>query len=177
MAISRKTTSGREGRATSSARAAVDHGRLPGRSTATSWPASRPRPARRRRPGSCAAASRADAAAGGARRPSTAALGGRPDRQRHDELAPLPGPSLWASTVPPCNSTRRLTSVSPMPKPPCERDRASGRPGETSRKFARACAAGMPGPLSRMRTMTRPPSRFDGDPDRRRRWVNTWPRC
>ena len=34
---------------------------------------------------------------------------------------PARGPSLCASTVPPCSSTRRLTSASPMPSPPCER--------------------------------------------------------
>src|SRR5271166_3028859 len=28
---------------------------------------------------------------------------------------PLPGPSLWASTEPPCISTSRFTSVSPIP--------------------------------------------------------------
>ena len=34
---------------------------------------------------------------------------------------PLPSPSLWASTVPPCISTRFFTSVRPMPSPPCDR--------------------------------------------------------
>ena len=34
---------------------------------------------------------------------------------------PRPGPSLNASTDPPCISTRRLTSVKPMPSPPWDR--------------------------------------------------------
>ncbi len=32
---------------------------------------------------------------------------------------PRPGPSLRASMVPPCSSTRRRASVRPMPRPPC----------------------------------------------------------
>ena len=44
----------------------------------------------------------------------------RRERQPHDELAALPSPSLWASTVPPCISTRFFTSVRPMPSPPCD---------------------------------------------------------
>ena len=34
---------------------------------------------------------------------------------------PWPGPSLWASMVPPCSSTSRWTRVRPMPSPPCDR--------------------------------------------------------
>ena len=34
---------------------------------------------------------------------------------------PFPRPSLRASTVPPCNSTSRFTSVRPIPKPPWDR--------------------------------------------------------
>src|SRR5688572_32048901 len=33
---------------------------------------------------------------------------------------PRPGPPLRASIVPPCISTRPLTSDSPMPNPPCD---------------------------------------------------------
>ena len=45
---------------------------------------------------------------------------------------PWPGPALVASTLPPCISTSRLTSVRPMPSPPA-RAPTSGRPGRTSR--------------------------------------------
>ena len=34
---------------------------------------------------------------------------------------PSPRPALFATTLPPCISTRRLTSVRPMPRPPCAR--------------------------------------------------------
>ena len=43
--------------------------------------------------------------------------------RRTTNSLPLPGPSLWAVTVPPCISTSLRTSVSPMPSPPCERSR------------------------------------------------------
>ncbi len=48
---------------------------------------------------------------------------------------PLPGPLLWASIVPPCISTRPLTSARPMPSPPCDRSSA-GSPARTSRRCA-----------------------------------------
>ena len=37
------------------------------------------------------------------------------------KVLPLPGPSLAAVTVPPCISTRPLTSASPIPSPPVDR--------------------------------------------------------
>ncbi len=37
---------------------------------------------------------------------------------------PLPGPSLLASILPPCISTRRLTNERPIPRPPCDFSRA-----------------------------------------------------
>ena len=76
----------------------------------------------RRRPG-CAAGARRPArcaAAGGGVAPAPASA--RRGRQAHRRpRLPLPRPSLAASTVPPCSSTRCFTSVRPMPRPPCER--------------------------------------------------------
>ncbi len=37
--------------------------------------------------------------------------------------APRPGPSLWASTLPPCSSTNALTRARPRPSPPALRSR------------------------------------------------------
>ena len=45
----------------------------------------------------------------------------REQRQAHDDSLPRPGPALVASTVPPCISVRRCTSVRPMPRPPSAR--------------------------------------------------------
>ena len=64
----------------------------------------------------------------GGSRPRLGPAGQR--RQPDDELAALPGPSLRASTVPPCISTRLLTRVRPMPSPPCERSSESVDLGE-----------------------------------------------
>ena len=41
------------------------------------------------------------------------------DGRRTVNVAPRLRPRLMASTVPPCSSTRRRTSVNPMPRPPC----------------------------------------------------------
>ena len=48
--------------------------------------------------------------------------------------APWPRPSLAASTLPPCSSTRLLTSVSPMPSPPCAALRSRRSPARTCRR-------------------------------------------
>ena len=62
---------------------------------------------------------------------------------------PRPGPSLWASTVPPCSSTRLLTSVRPRPRPPSAAvERAVGL-GEQARRRAASISGAMPMPLSR----------------------------
>jgi hypothetical protein len=42
---------------------------------------------------------------------------------RATNSAPRPGPSLRASTVPPCSSTRLFTTASPSPNPPLLRSR------------------------------------------------------
>ena len=62
---------------------------------------------------------------------------------------PLPTPSLFASTLPPCISTRFRTSVSPIPSPPCARRSGRVRPARTSRRRAAASRAAMPMPVSR----------------------------
>ena len=71
---------------------------------------------------------------------------------------PWPGPSLWAAMVPPCKSTICLASHKPMPSPPCERlsDESTWRNAE---KISVSIAAGMPGPLSRIRTIACSPRR------------------
>ncbi len=40
---------------------------------------------------------------------------------RTENVAPSPSPSLSARTVPPCSSTRWLTTARPRPRPPCRR--------------------------------------------------------
>ena len=104
-------------------------------------PGCRPRPRCRPRPG-CGAAP-GSAARRRRRRPVPPPVRGSSDRQADDELAALcPRPSLRASTVPPCISTSRLTSVRPMPSPPCDRssDRVDLR--EHLEDAAAACRAG-----------------------------------
>ena len=91
----------------------------------------------------------------GARRPGGRRLqGGQPD----GELAPLPGPSLAAATLPPCISASFWTSVRPMPEPPSER--ASERsPWANRSKIRGSSSGGMPTPVSRTRMTTSSPSR------------------
>ena len=78
---------------------------------------------------------------------------------------PCPGPSLCASTVPPCISTSRLTSVSPMPRPPWERssDRSTwvNRSKTCGQHLGRDADRRCPAPGSR-RSSALP---LDGQPD------------
>ena len=60
------------------------------------------------------------AASGSAATRSGVGASGCSGRRTTNSL-PWPGPALRASTVPPCSSTSRFTSVRPMPRPPCER--------------------------------------------------------
>ena len=70
---------------------------------------------------------------------------------------PWPGPSLRASTVPPCISTSRRTSVRPIPSPPCARSMFRSTCENISKMRGRA-SAGMPSPVSRTRTTTSCPA-------------------
>ena len=71
---------------------------------------------------------------------------------------PRPGPSLRASTEPPCSSTRLRTRLNPSPRPPSER--SSERSACANRSKTRASISrGMPTPVSRTRKATRCPSR------------------
>ena len=68
---------------------------------------------------------------------------------------PHPGPSLAASTVPPCSSVIRRTSVSPRPRPPCPP--AAPRAPCTKRSKTRDNTSGaMPIPESRTRSTASP---------------------
>ena len=80
----------------------------------------------------------------------------RTHRQPHDELA-APAVAVAARLdVPPCSSTRRLTSVRPMPRPPC--DRSSDRSTWVNMsKMRGSMSAGMPTP--RVLDAARPPRR------------------
>ncbi|EAU65834.1 hypothetical protein STIAU_5686 [Stigmatella aurantiaca DW4/3-1] len=71
----------------------------------------------------------------------------RPARsgRRTVKVAPVPGPSLCTSTVPPCSSTMVRTMASPSPSPPCP------RPVLPCRKRSKTCGkkpASMPLPVS-----------------------------
>ena len=64
----------------------------------------------------------------GRRRPAARRPGGRPAASRETgrrtvNSLPWPGPSLWAVTRPSCISTSERTRVSPIPRPPRDRDR------------------------------------------------------
>ena len=80
------------------------------------------------------------------------------DRQPHDEFAPLPSPSLRASTVPSCISTRFFTRVRPMPSPPCAFVEAWSTCTNNSKMWGSMSGA-MPMPLSRTRSTASSPSR------------------
>ena len=59
--------------------------------------------------------------------------------------------ALAAVTLPACISTNRLTSVRPIPRPPC--DRASERsPCTNNSKMRGSCSGAIPIPVSRTRT-------------------------
>jgi hypothetical protein len=60
---------------------------------------------------------------------------------------PCPCPALAASTVPPCSSTRRRASVSPTPRPACERSSVRSTCTNIS-KIRGIASAGSPMPLS-----------------------------
>ena len=66
---------------------------------------------------------------------------------------PAPGPGLPARTLPPCISTRCLTSVRPMPSPPCDRSSVRSTCVNIS-KIRGSISGGMPTPLSRTLTDT-----------------------
>ena len=97
-----------------------------------------------------AARGRSEPTAGSSDRPSrlVAAQGGR----RTTNSLPRPGPSLWAvdrrrrASRPGC-----LTSVRPMPRPPCERSRRRSACVNRS-KIRGSISAAMPMPVSRTRT-------------------------
>ena len=64
-------------------------------------------------------------------RPAAAASDWERGRRTTNSL-PFPSPALWAFTRPPCNSTRRLTRVSPSPSPGDHpADRPAGRTDRT----------------------------------------------
>ena len=71
---------------------------------------------------------------------------------------PLPGPSLCAVTVPPCSSTRRLTSVSPMPRPPWRRP-SDGSTWVNMSKMLGSISGGNADAVSRTVTTASPPCR------------------
>ena len=176
--MSRSTTSGRNVLATSRAAG-------PSWATRTSWPV-QPQQHGQAVGGVRVVVDDQDAAARGGAAASAppAPVGGlarraRPGRggRRTTNSLPRPGPSLRASTVPPCISTRLFTSVRPMPSPPCERSPARGRPGRTGRRRGAACPAAMPMPVSRTRSTASPPSRRGRQPDPARPARCTWRRC
>ena len=77
---------------------------------------------------------------------------------------PRSGPSLRASTLPPCISASLRTIVSPIPSPPS--DRASERsPWAKSVNISGSRSGGMPVPLSRTRMTTWSPSGSRAEPD------------
>ncbi len=69
------------------------------------------------------------------------------------KVLPVPGPSLSAVTVPPCISTRPLTSARPMPSPPVARSMLRST-WENMSKMRGSDSAGMPIPSSRTETKT-----------------------
>ena len=159
--MSRKITSGRRSsrpRRAPRARCATTLDLL-AESPAASWPTSRPRGGRRRPPGFVAAVGSCRCRNTCRCSPSPSAACRRPaPAATRRTRSPGRGPSLWATTVPPCSSTSRLTSVSPMPRPPWDRSSV----WSTWRNISKICESmclGMPGPLSRMRTTPRSASR------------------
>ena len=91
-------------------------------------------------------------------------------------LLPLPGPSLWASMLPPCISTSRFTSVRPMPSPPCDRADDALDLREHLEDAAAACRrdadAGVPDRHHHVA-----PLPLGGQPDAAPRLACTWRRC
>jgi len=80
-------------------------------------------------------------------------LSRRSKGQTDGEGATGAGPSLWSVTVPSCNSTRRLTSANPIPRPPfCEYSSVVPTWAKIS-KIVVCASAEMPIPLSRIATM------------------------
>ena len=62
-----------------------------------------------------------------ARRRASAVERGGPDAGRWTmNSLPLPGPSLFATTLPPCSSTSRFTIARPSPRPPFARSLICG---------------------------------------------------
>ena len=96
---------------------------LPGRKTSSAAGQAR-RPRRRCRPRRGRGGGGAAGSAIGGRRPVVrpfevaTAHDGRAGRRTR---CPVPGPSLWAATLPPCISTSVLTRLSPIPSPPWAR--------------------------------------------------------
>ena len=70
---------------------------------------------------------------------------------------PRPAPSLVAETVPPCSSTSFRTTVSPMPRPPCDRS-SEGSTWVNSSKTRCNIVSGIPMPSSATRNTTEPSS-------------------
>ena len=90
--------------------------------------AHRARPRKRAREGPRAQVGTAARRASSPRRGTGFATGGGSDADRSGEtgnrttnVAPFPTPSLRASMLPPCSSTRCLTIARPSPSPPCAR--------------------------------------------------------
>ena len=143
-----------------------------GASGAGPGPAPCPRCRRRRGPGNAASRlARRRASAGRPRRrgPSTAG-------SRTTNSLPLPGPSLCAATVPPCISTRLLTSVRPMPSPPSERA-IERSPWANRSNSLGSSSGGMPTPGVPDPDDDLVPLAPDGEPDAARRPRCTSPRC
>ena len=171
-----RTTSGRNAAAASSAgRAVVGDPDLVPLQPQQHAPGCRRRPRCRPRPGCGGAAGGRGGrlAPPAARRPAVAGSSGR----RTTNSLPWPGPSLRASTLPPCISTSRLTSVRPIPSPPCDRSSApvdlDEQLEDAGQHVRRRCRCRCPAP----RTTTSPPSRLGRQPDAAARRRCTWRRC
>ena len=66
---------------------------------------------------------------------------------------PVPGPLLWAATVPPCNSTRDFTRARPRPSPRVD---CFFEPWQNRSNTRGSRSGAIPRPLSRTRKTTCP---------------------
>src|SRR5882724_11245487 len=97
-------------------------------------------------------------AGGGGRGAGTRVSTGRAMAGRRTvKVLPFPVPSLATATLPPCCSTRRRTSVSPIPSPPLLRSREWSPCTKMSKTRGRNSGA-MPTPESRIESTASRPS-------------------
>ena len=118
MPMSSRATSGR-------ARTAAASACSPSCTTSTQWPSRRSSNARLSAASTLSSATRmrrgADAATAGSGGCSAAGCTDCGSGRCTTNSLPRPGPSLYASTLPPCIATMPRTSARPMPRPPSER--------------------------------------------------------